>query len=125
MPRGVQELPDSERPLCPGCNHNVRPIKRYSKIDGRPLFGPKCHNCLGYTKSRKKKKPYWRAIERKKETMTCEKCGFKAEHKCQLDVDHIDGNHDNNDPANHQVLCANCHRLKTRLNKDDVGRKNP
>lgn len=48
----------------------------------------------------------------------CERCGFKAEHPCQLDVDHIDGNHKNDDPRNYQTLCANCHRLKTFLNKD-------
>lgn len=45
----------------------------------------------------------------------CEKCNFVAQHSCQLDVDHIDGNHDNNDPCNLQTLCANCHRLKTAL----------
>lgn len=50
----------------------------------------------------------------------CEKCGFIPEHKCQLDVDHIDGNHKNNDSKNLQTLCANCHRLKTFLNKDYI-----
>lgn len=44
---------------------------------------------------------------------TCVICGFKAIHKCQLDVDHIDGDHSNNTPSNLQTLCANCHRLKT------------
>ncbi len=48
----------------------------------------------------------------------CELCGFKAEHRVQLDVDHIDGNNKNNDPVNFQTLCANCHRLKTLLSKD-------
>ncbi|QHZ60024.1 hypothetical protein PJKIFABJ_00088 [Pseudomonas phage PE09] len=47
---------------------------------------------------------------------SCECCGFVAIHKVQLDVDHIDGNHFNNDPSNLQTLCANCHRLKTFLN---------
>jgi 5-methylcytosine-specific restriction endonuclease McrA len=45
-------------------------------------------------------------------------CGFVPVHSCQLDVDHIDGNRNNNDLANLQTLCANCHRLKTKLNKD-------
>jgi hypothetical protein len=49
---------------------------------------------------------------------TCEKCGFIPHHLCQLDVDHIDGNHMNNDPSNLMTLCANCHRLKTHLQKD-------
>lgn len=43
----------------------------------------------------------------------CESCNFKPVDKCQLDVDHIDGNHNNNDESNLQTLCANCHRLKT------------
>ena len=36
----------------------------------------------------------------------------------QLEVDHIDGNHDNNEESNLQTLCACCHRLKTRDNRD-------
>ena len=48
----------------------------------------------------------------------CEHCGFVALHRCQLDIDHIDGNHNNNDPSNLQTLCSNCHRLKTWINKD-------
>lgn len=43
----------------------------------------------------------------------CELCGFLPKHACQLDVDHIDGNHLNNELSNLQTLCANCHRLKT------------
>jgi hypothetical protein len=48
----------------------------------------------------------------------CERCNFIPEHPCQLDVDHIDGNKNNNDPVNFQTLCANCHRLKTYTNRD-------
>lgn len=48
----------------------------------------------------------------------CEYCGFTPLDKCQLDVDHIDGNHENNNESNLQTLCANCHRLKTKLNKE-------
>lgn len=43
----------------------------------------------------------------------CEFCGFRPVHYGQLDVDHIDGNHNNNKEDNLQTLCANCHRLKT------------
>lgn len=42
----------------------------------------------------------------------CECCGFIAEHRCQLDIHHIDRNHHNNDPDNLITLCANCHRLE-------------
>lgn len=48
----------------------------------------------------------------------CEKCGFIPELNIQLDVDHIDGNKNNNDVSNLQTLCANCHRLKTWKSKD-------
>lgn len=57
---------------------------------------------------------------RKYKKDTCELCNFKAMHSCQLDIDHIDGNSSNNDPNNLQTLCANCHRLKTFLNRDGV-----
>ena len=48
----------------------------------------------------------------------CEECGFIPKHRCQLDVDHIDGNNKNNEESNLQTLCANCHRLKTYIKKD-------
>lgn len=50
----------------------------------------------------------------------CESCGFVAQHKVQLDIDHINGDHSNNDPSNLQTICANCHRLKTYMNKDHM-----
>ena len=34
----------------------------------------------------------------------CELCGFVAINSCQLDVDHKDGNHNNDDPNNLQTL---------------------
>lgn len=41
----------------------------------------------------------------------CEECGFVAVHPCQLDVHHVDENHENNNPENLKTVCANCHRL--------------
>jgi hypothetical protein len=40
----------------------------------------------------------------------CESCDFVPVHICQLDIHHIDGNHNNHAPSNLQTLCANCHR---------------
>lgn len=42
---------------------------------------------------------------------TCSVCGFVPQHSCQLDIHHLDHNHQNNDPANLATVCANCHRL--------------
>lgn len=41
----------------------------------------------------------------------CECCDYDE----VLDLHHIDGNHDNNDPTNHGVLCPNCHAKIHRL----------
>lgn len=49
----------------------------------------------------------------------CRRCGFQPEDICQLDVDHIDGNHLNNALDNLQTLCSNCHRLKTKYQRNE------
>jgi hypothetical protein len=45
----------------------------------------------------------------------CSKCGWKGRHpltnKVPLEVDHIDGNPENNNLKNLQLLCPNCHSL--------------
>ena len=61
---------------------------------------------------------------RKYKKDSCEECGFVPTHSSQLDVDHIDGDRWNNDPSNLRTLCANCHRLKTHLNRDYDSKKN-
>ena len=45
-------------------------------------------------------------------------CQALIVNDCQLDVDHIDGNSENNDPINLQTLCKNCHSVKTLMYKD-------
>lgn len=58
----------------------------------------------------------WRA--QKKDFCENPECTATIEDSCQLDVDHIDGNKKNNDLSNLVTLCANCHRLKSKQNKD-------
>jgi hypothetical protein len=43
---------------------------------------------------------------------TCSWCQFQG-HFSQLDTDHLDENHQNNDLDNLDTKCCRCHRLKT------------
>ena len=79
------------------------------RIRGKQVFGRYCTTCR---KDRIKQNIFLKA------DLICVRCGFKAEHRSQLDLDHIDGDHRNNADSNLQVLCANCHRLKTYQNED-------
>jgi 5-methylcytosine-specific restriction endonuclease McrA len=48
----------------------------------------------------------------------CARCKFEPEHPVQLKFDHIDGNPMNSSDDNIQLLCGNCHDLKTLLHQD-------
>lgn len=76
-------------------------------------------------------------VNRWKEMKGCSSCGFKGHH-FQLDLDHINSSSKKNEGnsrayepswskarikeelAKCQILCANCHRLKTFLNSDHL-----
>lgn len=90
-----------ERGLC-NCG-NIVAIKGKDE-QGRTRYKSRCNTCIKHGQRSKKDH--------------CEKCGFVAVDTIQLDVDHIDANPSNNDESNLQTLCANCHRLKTKLNND-------
>jgi len=107
----MSEIDKSLKELeCPHCG-----IKFVQKVWMQKYCCRK-HKC--YYKTKACKSPY---VAHKKSK--CDFCGFIPVDLCQLDVDHIDGNHDNNDPSNLQTLCANCHRLKTKLNKNEYYNK--
>lgn len=84
--------------LCKLNNISKKGVKYYSK---RCSFHHNKHYKLGKYKYKSYKGD------------SCILCGFVPKHPCQLDVDHIDGNHKNDEESNLQTLCANCHRLKT------------
>lgn len=92
---------------------NGSPVRRLCRICG---VHPSTHASLGKWRTVCKSclvKPYTRAKK-----PSCEECGFVPVHPCQLDVDHVDGNKANASPENLRTLCANCHRLKTQINKE-------
>jgi len=99
-----------ERPICQSCNIKLAHKNGISK-KGFIKWHKFCDSC------HKKEYKMGREIYRSVKGNSCVNCGFIAEDPCQLDVDHIDGNHKNNDHSNLQTLCANCHRLKTRNQK--------
>jgi len=88
-----------------------------------------CNECRK-AQLRKNKQFISSLVKRWKLIKGCANCDFKAEHSCQLDIDHIipKGSKGNDRQAINtswskdrlkkelskcQVLCANCHRLKT------------
>ena len=93
-----KEEASSVRGCCVVCKTNQQ------TSNGMGKYKPTCNKC--------RKRRYKYAYRRVKKT-ACEACGFQAVDTTQLDVDHKDGNHHNNDPNNLWTLCANCHRLKT------------
>lgn len=111
-----------DRPTCPCGKRLVAYSRSYGKVYWRSI----CSVCadLKYKtpeQIKKKNREATRRQVRKKRNeklKPCTSCGFQPTHSCQMDWDHIDGNCQDNDPKNLQLLCANCHRLKTWLNRD-------
>lgn len=97
------------------CDKCRRPLRAARKGN---VVHTKCGVCR--FKKAKQKVAYDRRVARKNAAKGnhCSTCDFVAVVAMQLDIDHIDGNHDNNDPSNLQIICANCHRLKTWNNQD-------
>lgn len=111
-------------PICPVCG--LAPCEMRSDRSG---YRPHCFTCrplppavpdawLSPGRSRVKSKHRITFVRAFGPPPACARCGFEPEHPCQIDIDHIDGNHANNDSANLQALCANCHRLKTRAERN-------
>ena len=101
--------------LCLICNKNKQ-MKRppsSARVDGTVTYRGLCQTCLSSLDERDSTERGSKYEYRQHKKCSCEKCGFVPKHQCQLDVDHIDGNHDNNDEDNLQTLCSNCHRLKS------------
>ena len=114
-------------PICamPGCTRRVGYRKKYKKEDGS--LGAKWSACCTWHRSGGGK-------ETRLEYLRSKGCANRDGHvtgrMCKdpnspsLTFDHIDGNKMNSDPANIDVLCANCHNEKSKQNGDTLGRYN-
>lgn len=91
------------RPLCENCKvqlakpngtskHGFTKWHKYCSSCAKSIYSPK----FGHRLNKKNK---------------CEKCGFEADDKCQLDIVYKDGNKKNKERSNLRTLCANCNRL--------------
>lgn len=114
------------RPICARCNKNLAKTTGIPKADGTRYYQKLCMGCINFNNHGKRRgcrKPWQRDAstaykKHKKDHCEAPGCVFIAKHPIQLDVDHIDGDHNNHNPENLQTLCANCHRYKTLMNKE-------
>ena len=112
---------DYELKPCGWCDEYFKPKTSHMNFCSKGCYRNYGKKYLGHSqgrqidtpRERKPTKPHYRDFK----LTYCEHCGFIAKHPCQLDVDHIDGNHKNDDPSNLQTLCANCHRYKTGVQR--------
>jgi len=130
-PIGVPPPPKAERPFCKTCGW-----RRVDVTD--KWFRDQCWKCRGEKYKETSNSPEktaakyarWNSkarlggITAEQKLQPCKRCGFIPEDSCQIDVDHIDGNHENNASENLQILCVNCHRIKTKAFCDRGAKKN-
>lgn len=98
--------------------------KRSTRKNGRLDYKPFCHSCLGAAAGKQNYKPRIQPIKK----TYCEnndgslgfgyKCSSRNLKSYQLDIDHINGNKENNHHTNIQTICSNCHREKSQKEND-------
>jgi|688.fasta_scaffold217325_3 hypothetical protein len=108
----TQQLP---RPICINCRNALAKPNGKSK-NGFTKWHKYCADCAKGIYSPK----YRHLLEKKSK---CDKCGFIAEDRCQLDLIYKDNNKKNTSKKNLITLCANCSRVykkKSKANKKSI-----
>ena len=107
---GGAEMLDA--PMCCLCGER-RVSHRGIGQDGYRRWRPQCDRCRR-PDNRTARRPDFIA----RAGGVCQRCGFVASYECQLHIDHIIPialGGDRNDPGNLQIICANCHAVKTSI----------
>lgn len=91
-------------PICKECE--IRPSELGFNRGTKSYYKKSCKTCRRYPD-----------LGPKKKQVHCSICLVKF-HPIALDVDHIDGNKKNNSYKNLQIICSNCHRLKSLMCHD-------
>jgi hypothetical protein len=126
----VDQVAPVETKFCGTCKEE-KPITEFNlRGSVRPQHRQhSCKECVNKV-IRAHKRKISSLVKRWKMFKGCQMCGFKAKHSCQLDLDHIvpKGSKSKDRQAINtswskprlkvelskcQVLCSNCHRLKT------------
>ena len=90
--------------MCKNCQ--IRPKQSNGNYNGRKIFKKLCARCTKFPN-----------LKEKANQKHCSIC-HKEYHFSQLDVDHIKSAKRNDNYENLQVICSNCHRLNTYMNKE-------
>lgn len=86
------------------CNCGRPMAKKGIDEQGRMHYRNRCYKCMTNARKTKKDKCSW--------------CGYVAENKGELHVDHIDRDPSNNNEENLQTLCVQCHLKKTIIERE-------
>jgi hypothetical protein len=106
-----------------GCITRVQYHNVEKNLDGG--FSVQWKNCCeSHRKERKSEVDNWKLKE------GCINVDARYGFKCtatilypeQLDINHIDGDRHNNDPANKEIICKNCHARVTIQSKHHLNR---
>lgn len=100
------------RPLCENCKLSLAKPNGVSK-HGFKKWHKYCSSCAKVAYDPNSKESHHKKNK-------CDKCGFVAEDKCQLDVIYQDGNKNNKAKSNVKTYCANCSRLHRKRQKQKL-----
>ena len=105
------------------CSNMCQSESQYKKYIKEWKCGNKNGNVGIYTKNISKHLKRY-LIEKYEEQ--CSKCGWKEKHprskRVPLEIDHIDGNAENNLENNLRLLCPNCHALTPNFKNFNTGK---